>query len=97
MAKPQAVEDTMVGAVVSSIEALKPGPQFAATSLLARKYAELIDSADDLAAAMDEYGDRLFACLAALGATPPEAKGGGAGVKPPGSGIARLRQTRRPR
>lgn len=97
MAKLQAAEDTMAGAVAQSVAALAPGPQHAATALLARKYAELIDQADDLAAAMDEYGDRLFACLAALGATPPDAKGGGAGVPTPGSGIARLRQTRRPR
>lgn len=97
MGKPRAVEDTMLGAVISSIEALAPGPQHAATALLARKYAELIDEADELAPAMDEYGGRLFACLAALGATPPEVKGGGAGVTTPGSGLNRLRQTRRPR
>lgn len=97
MAKLQAAEDTMVGAVAQTIAALAPGPQHAATALLARKYAELIDLADELAPAMDEYGDRLFACLRALGATPPEPKGGGAGVKTPGTGINRLRQTRRPR
>jgi hypothetical protein len=96
MAKLQAAEDTMAAAVAESIGALSPGPQHAATALLARKYAELIDQAEDLAAAMDEYGDRLFACLAALGATPPTT-GGGANVQAPGSGLARLRQTRRPR
>lgn len=86
----------MHGAVVQSIEALNPGPEHAATALLARRYAQVIDEAEDLAAAMDEYGDRLFACLAALGATPP-ATGGGGNVQAPGTSLARLRQARRPR
>lgn len=97
MAKLKPVGDTMIGAVTETIAALAPGPQHAATALLARKYAELIDQADDLAAAMDEYGDRLFACLAALGATPPETKGGGGNVPVPGTGLARQRQARRSR
>lgn len=97
MAKLQAAEDTMAAAVAASIAALQPGPEHAATALLARKYAELIDQADNLAAAMDEYGDRLFACLAALGATPPQTGGGGKGVKTPPTGLAGLRQTRRSR
>lgn len=97
MAKLQPAENTMAGAVAESIDALNPGPEHAATALLARKYAELIDQADDLAAAMDEYGDRLFACLAALGATPPATGGGAASVKAPRTGLAGLRQARRPR
>lgn len=95
MAKPQAVENTMTGAVAQTITALKLGPEHAATALLARKYAELIDAADDLAAAMDQYGTRLFACLEALNPTAPKA-GGGKGVPAAGpSKLTRLREARR--
>lgn len=96
MAKLQAAEDTMVGAVATTLGELKPGPLHAATALLARRYALLIDEAADLAEAMDEYGPRLFACLESLGAaTAPT--GGAAGVTPPRKGLAQLRESRRTR
>lgn len=86
----------MVGAVTKTLAELNPGPLHAATALLARRYAQVIDEADSLAEAIDEYGPRLFACLESLGAATP-AGGGAKGVKAPGSGIARLRQAHRPR
>jgi hypothetical protein len=96
MAKLKAAEDTMAGAVSTTLDELKPGPLHAATALLARRYAQLIDDAEDLAEAMDEYGPRLFACLESLGAaTAPT--GGAAGVTPPRKGLAELRSSRRPR
>lgn len=98
MAKPKPAQDTsadtMVAAVETTLTALNPGPLHAATALLARRYAAVIDGAEDLAAAMDEYGPRLFACLESLGAaTAP--KGGASGVTPPRKGLAELRQASR--
>lgn len=94
MAQPRAVEDTMTGAVAQTLDALKPGPELAATALLARRYAALIDQADDLAAAIDQYGQRLFACLEAL-KPAPKAGGAGNGSAPRESKLTRLREARR--
>lgn len=86
----------MVGAVATTLAELDPGPLHAATALLARRYAAMIDEAEDLAEAMDEYGPRLFACLESLGAATVPG-GGGAGVPQSRKGLAELRQARRPR
>lgn len=86
----------MVGAVTKTLAELNPGPLHAATALLARRYAQLIDEADELASAMDEYGPRLFACLESLGAATAPG-GGAAGVTPPRKGLADLRSASRAR
>ena len=96
MAKLRDADDTMVGAVTKTLAELNPGPLHAATALLARRYAQLIDEADSLAEAMDEYGPRLFACLESLGAATTPG-GGTAGVTPPRTGLASLRSAHRPR
>lgn len=87
----------MVGAVAATLRELRPGPLHAATALLARRYAQVIDEADNLAEAMDEYGPRLFACLESLGAATTPAGGGKPGVSTPRTGLADLRSARRAR
>lgn len=95
MAKLQLADDTMESAVAQTLEALTLGPMDAANALLARKYAQVIDQADDLAAAMDRYGPKLFACLEVLGAGHLPKTGGG-NVPPAGkTKLQQLREARR--
>lgn len=95
MAKLDLAENTMVGAVAQTLEALTLGPMDAANALLARKYAQVIDQADDLAAAMDRYGPKLFACLEVLGAGHLPKAGGGNVAAPSQSKLQKLREARR--
>lgn len=95
MAKVALVEDTMIGAVTQTLSALTLGPMDAANALLARKYAQVIDQADDLAAAMDKYGPKLFACLEVLGAGHLPKSGGGNVATPRKSKLQELREARR--
>lgn len=97
MAKLRDADDTMTGAVAKTLDELQPGPLHAATAMLARRYAQLIDEAENLAEAMDEYGPRLFACLESLGAATAPAGGGKPGVSTSRQGLAGLRASRRPR
>jgi hypothetical protein len=95
MAKLQLADDTMEAAVAQTLEALTLGPMDAANALLARKYAQVIDQGDDLAAAMDKYGPKLFACLEVLGAGHLPKAGGGNVPAPGKSKIQKLREARR--
>lgn len=95
VAKFELVENTMVGAVAQSLGALTLGPMDAANALLARKYAEVIDQAEDIAAAMDKYGPKLFACLEVLGAGHLPKAGGGNVPAPSKSKLQLLREARR--
>lgn len=57
-------------AVVQTLDALTLPDSDAALAVLARRYAEAIDSADDEAKALEGLGPKLLATLAALQATP---------------------------
>jgi hypothetical protein len=99
MAKLMNADESLVAAVRETLAALDLKPVDRAAAVLARKYAKLIDEADDLASAMDRYGPRLFACLESLGATPASrrpAKGGGGPVPVAGqTALERIRASRR--
>lgn len=95
MAKLQAAEDTMVDAVRISLAALKPPPEHTALALMARKYAKLIDEADDMAIAMSTYGPKLFACLDVLAGKTKPAAGGEPNVPKAPSALDTLRAARR--
>lgn len=97
VANLQRAEDTMVSAVNETLAALKLTPMDSANALLARKYAKVIDEHDDLAAAMDRYGPKLFACLEVLGAGhSPKGKGVTPNVPAPRkSKLQELRENRR--
>lgn len=100
MAKLINADESLVAAVRETITALDLKPVDRAAAVLARKYAKLIDEAEDLASAMDRYGPRLFACLESLGATPASRKPAKGGANPvPVAGqttaLERIRASRR--
>jgi hypothetical protein len=77
---PLAEEDRLAPAVEESIAALKLGGQHAAAAQLARRYAEVIDQAENPAYALRWVGPLLLKSLEALQATPASR----VGVRKPG-------------
>ncbi len=84
------VDGLLAPVVAESVAALTLAPQDAAAARLARRYAEAIDAAEDTDAALDTYGPKLLAALAALGATPTARKARAGGVP----GASRLQSVR---
>ena len=77
---PLAEEDRLVPAVEETLAALKLGGEHAAAAQLARRYAEVIDQAENQAYALRWIGPLLLKILEALQATPASR----AGVRKPG-------------
>lgn len=63
--------DTLIGpAVAETLRNLELSEEDAAAAVLAQRYADAIDNAEDQAEMLKELGPRLLACLESLGATP---------------------------
>jgi hypothetical protein len=86
--------DGMFGpAVVGALQNVPVTEADKATVLLARRYAEAIDTAEDRDQALAVFGPKLLAVLAELRATP-KARGAGKPEQPRAGRLSALREAR---